>query len=135
MKKFISEFKEFAIKGNMLDLAIGVIIGGAFNTVVKSIVDDVIMPFIGILLGGRDFSKLAWTIGEAQIKYGMLIQNFVNFLIIALCLFIMVKAINRLKRHKEAVEEEKAEEAEEVKPADIALLEEIRDHLKIMNSK
>lgn len=129
MKKFISEFKEFAIKGNMLDLAIGVIIGGAFNTVVKSIVDDVVMPFVGILLGGKDFSALAVTIGDAQIKYGMLIQNLVNFFIIALSLFVMVKAINSLKRHKEV--EEAVEEAKEPeKPADIVLLEEIRDLLK-----
>ena len=132
MKKFISEFKEFAIKGNMLDLAIGVIIGGAFNTVVKSIVDDVIMPFIGILLGGKDFSQLALTIGDAQIKYGMLIQNLVNFLIIAFCLFIIVKALNSLKRKKE-VAEEKVEEAK--KAEDIALLEEIRDYLKELNNK
>ena len=132
MKKFISEFKEFAIKGNMLDLAIGVIIGGAFNTVVKSIVDDVIMPFVGILLGGKDFSQLSLKIGEAQIKYGMLIQNLVNFLIIAFCLFIIVKAINSLKRKKEVVEE-KVEEAK--KAEDIALLEEIRDYLKELNNK
>ena len=132
MKKFISEFKEFAIKGNMLDLAIGVIIGGAFNTVVKSIVDDVIMPFMGILLGGKDFSQLALTIGEAQIKYGMLIQNLVNFLIIAFCLFIIVKALNSLKRKKEVVEEQVEEEK---KAEDIALLEEIRDYLKELNNK
>lgn len=132
MKKFISEFKEFAIKGNMLDLAIGVIIGGAFNTVVKSIVDDVIMPFVGILLGGKDFSQLSLKIGEAQIKYGMLIQNLVNFFIIAFCLFIVVKAINSLKRKKEVVEE-KVEEAK--KAEDIALLEEIRDCLKELNNK
>ena len=131
MKKFISEFKEFAIKGNMLDLAVAVIIGGAFNTVVKSIVDDVIMPFIGILLGGKDFSALSLTIGEAQIKYGMLIQNFVNFIIIAFCLFIIVKAINSLKRKKEVIEEIKEPE----KPADIVLLEEIRDSLKELNNK
>lgn len=131
MKKFISEFKEFAIKGNMLDLAVAVIIGGAFNTVVKSIVDDVIMPFIGILLGGKDFSALSLTIGEAQIKYGMLIQNFVNFIIIAFCLFVIVKAINSLKRKKEVIEEIKEPE----KPADIVLLEEIRDSLKELNNK
>lgn len=129
MKKFISEFKEFAIKGNMLDLAIGVIIGGAFNTVVKSIVDDVVMPLVGILLGGKDFSALAITIGSAQIKYGMFIQNIVNFFIIALSLFVMVKAINRLKRHKEAVEEIE-EEKEPEKSAEVILLEEIRDALK-----
>lgn len=132
MKKFISEFKEFAMKGNMLDLAIGVIIGGAFNTVVKSIVDDMVMPLIGIFLGGKDFSALSLTIGDAQIKYGLFIQNFVNFLIIAFCLFVMVKCINSLKRHKE--EEAKEEKAPE-KPADIALLEEIRDSLAEIKNK
>ena len=71
MKKFIAEFKEFALKGNMIDLAIGIIIGSSFNAIVNSIVNDVLMPIFGIILGGKDFSGLAITIGEAQIKYGM----------------------------------------------------------------
>ena len=132
MKKFISEFKEFAVKGNMLDLAIGVIIGGAFNTIVKSLVDDCFMPAVGMLLGGHDFTKLSLKIGEATITYGNLIQNIVNFLITAFCLFVFVKGINSLKRKKE-VEEEINEEPK--KAEDIALLEEIRDALKELNNK
>ena len=132
MKKFIAEFKEFAVKGNMLDLAIGVIIGGAFNTIVKSLVDDCFMPAVGMLLGGHDFTKLSLKIGEATITYGNLIQNIVNFLITAFCLFIFVKGINSVKRKKE-VEEEVKEEPK--KAEDIALLEEIRDALKELNNK
>ena len=132
MKKFIAEFKEFAVKGNMLDLAIGVIIGGAFNTIVKSLVDDCFMPAVGMLLGGHDFTKLSLKIGEATITYGNLIQNIVNFLITAFCLFVFVKGINSLKRKKE-VEEEVKEEPK--KAEDIALLEEIRDALKELNNK
>lgn len=127
MKKFIAEFKEFALKGNMVDLAIGMIIATAFNTVVKSIVDDVMMPIFGIILGGKDFSGLAVKVGEAQIKYGMLIQNLINFVIIAFCLFMMVKVMNKLKNPKPVEEEKPAEPAP--KPDDIALLEEIRDLL------
>lgn len=126
MKKFIAEFKEFALKGNMVDLAIGMIIATSFNAVVKSIVDDIMMPLFGIILGGKDFSGLAVTVGEAQIKYGMLIQNLINFVIIAFCLFLMVKVMNKLKNPK-PVEEAPAEPAP--KPDDIVLLEEIRDLL------
>ncbi len=124
MKKFIAEFKEFALKGNMIDLAIGIIIGSAFNAIVNSIVNDILMPVFGILLGGKDFSGLSFTFGEASIKYGMLIQAFINFIIIAFCLFIVVKIMNKLKNPK-PVEEKPAEPAP--KPDDIALLEEIRD--------
>ncbi len=135
MKKLIAEFKEFAIKGNMLDLAIGMVIGTAFTTIVKSIVDDIIMPIVGVLTGGKDFSKLTLVIGKAaeepaEIKYGMLIQNFVNFFIIALCLFFVVKTINKLKSGFAKKEEEIVEEAIPETPADIKLLEEIRDLLK-----
>ena len=126
MKKFIAEFKEFALKGNMVDLAIGMIIATSFNAVVKSIVDDIMMPLFGIILGGKDFSGLAVTVGEAQIKYGMLIQNLINFVIIAFCLFLMVKVMNKLKNPK-PVEEAPAVPAP--KPDDIQLLEEIRDLL------
>ena len=90
MKKIIAEFKEFAIKGNMLDMAIGVIIGAAFKSIVDSLVNDIFMPFVGVLIGGRDFSGLSLKIGEATINYGMLIQNIVNFLIVAVCLFMLV---------------------------------------------
>ena len=134
MKKIISEFKEFALKGNMLDLAIGLMIGTAFTTVVKSIVDDLFMPVIGIILGGKDFSALAAKIGDAEIKYGLFIQNLINFLIIAICLFLIVKAINSLKRRIEK-KEDAPEEAPAEKPADIVLLEEIRDTLKELQNK
>lgn len=132
MKKIIAEFKEFAIKGNMLDMAIGVIIGAAFKSIVDSLVNDIFMPFVGVLIGGRDFSGLSLKIGEATINYGMLIQNIVNFLIVAVCLFMLVKAVNMLKRKKEEVE---AEPVEEKKPEDIQLLEEIRDVLSVIKDK
>lgn len=134
MKKIISEFKEFALKGNMLDLAIGLMIGTAFTTVVKSIVDDLFMPVIGIIIGGKDFSAISAKIGDAEIKYGLFIQNLINFLIIAICLFLIVKAINSLKRRIEK-KEDTPEEAPAEKPADIVLLEEIRDSLKELQNK
>ena len=134
MKKFFSEFKEFAIKGNMLDLAIGVIIGAAFKSIVDSLVNDIIMPFVGILLGGKDFTSLIWRVGDAEIKYGSLIQNAFNFLIVAFCLFVLVKSINKVKNgiipHKEEIEEAPAS-----KPDDVLLLEEIRDSLKAIQDK
>ena len=113
MKKpgWLEEFKEFAIKGNALDLAIGVIIGAAFKAIVDSIVNDIIMPFVGILMGGKDFSALSFKIGEAQIKYGSLIQTAVNFLIVAFCLFLLVKFVNKLKSGFAAKQEEIAQEA------------------------
>jgi large conductance mechanosensitive channel len=131
MKKFFSEFKEFAIKGNALDLAIGVIIGAAFKAIVDSIVNDIIMPFMGILLGGKDFSGMAFKIGEAEIKYGSLIQTAVNFLIVAFCLFLLVKFVNKLKDGFAKKEEDVAEEpAEPVKSEEVILLEQIRDALQ-----
>lgn len=126
MKKFFNEFKAFALKGNMLDLAIGVVIGGAFTGIVNSIVNDIIMPIVGLLCGGWNFSTLAYRVpfgkGETIIAYGNLIQVFVNFVIVALCLFLVVKAMNRFKK--------KEEEKPAAKPADVELLEEIRDILK-----
>lgn len=122
MKKFLGEFKEFALKGNMFDLAVGVIVGAAFNSVVKSIVNDIFTPIIGMLMGGLDFSKLCVTIGSASVTYGLFIQNIINFLITAFSLFIVVKAMNKFKKAEEAKEPET--------PADIKLLEEIRDAIK-----
>ncbi|MBQ8391741.1 MAG: large conductance mechanosensitive channel protein MscL [Clostridia bacterium] len=133
MKKFIAEFKEFALKGNMIDLAIGMIIATSFNAVVKSIVDDLLMPAFAFIFGKSDFSQLVAFAEYAEdgtlvggIKYGMFIQNIVNFTIIAVSLFVMVKLMNKLKNPK-PVEEAPAEPAP--KPDDIALLEEIRDLL------
>lgn len=122
----LKEFKEFISRGNVLDMAVGVIIGGAFGKIVTSIVNDLLMPLIGIILGGLDFSNLSFKIGSAEILYGSFIQNVVDFLIVAACIFILMKIINKLT-HKEKKKEEKAAP---VKPADIVLLEEIRDLLK-----
>ena len=95
MKKFINEFKTFISRGNVLDLAVGVIIGGAFNTIVNSLVNDIFMPIIGIIIGGINFSGLVLKIGEATIKYGLFIQNIINFLATAFCLFLLIiNAIN-----------------------------------------
>lgn len=128
MKKFFSEFKEFAVKGNALDLAIGVIIGAAFKSIVDSIVNDIIMPFVGILMGGKDFSQLMFKLGDAEIKYGSLIQTAVNFIIVAFCLFLLVKFVNKLKDRNKP--EEVQQEQEPVKSDEVLLLEEIRDALK-----
>lgn len=120
------EFRDFAIKGNMIDLAIGVIIGAAFGAIVSSIVDDIFMPLIGIVIGGIDFSSIVLTVGEAKVNIGLFINAVVKFTIIAFVLFLVVKAINSLKREaaKEEVEETPAPSREEV------LLTEIRDALR-----
>ena len=130
MKKVVKEFKEFIARGNVLDLAIGVIIGGAFGKIVTSLVNDVLMPLIGIVLGGLDFSNLSLTIGEARIMYGSFIQNVIDFLIVAVCIFIIVKIVNKISKPKK---EEPKEEPK--KPEDVILLEEIRDLLKSKKSK
>ena len=129
---FISEFKEFAMRGNVMDMAVGVVIGGAFGKIVSSLVGDVIMPVVGVLTGGVNFTDLKLTLKEAvdsapavTINYGAFIQTMVDFLIIAFCIFCVIKAINSLK--KKPVEEASAEPET---PADIALLTEIRDILK-----
>ncbi len=128
----LKEFKEFAVKGNVIDMAVGIIIGAAFGKVVSSVVSDVIMPPIGLLIGGMDFSKLAVTLKAAAdgkeavlLSYGKFIQTAVDFTIIAFAIFMMIKAINALKR-QEAVKppEEPAPTKEEL------LLTEIRDLLK-----
>ena len=117
------EFREFAVKGNVMDLAVGVIIGAAFGKIVASLVEDVVMPVIGSLMGGLDFSGLALKIGSATFKYGKFLQTCVDFFIIACVIFLVVKLINRLKR-----EDEKAEP--KAPPRQEVLLEEIRDLLK-----
>ena len=128
---FISEFKEFAMKGNVLDMAVGVIIGGAFGKIVSSLVDDVLMPLIGMVTGNVDFTNLAFQIGEGEgaavLKYGNFIQNTVDFLIVAFCIFLMLKGINKLNRKKEEVP---AEPAAPAGPTQEELLAEIRDLLK-----
>ena len=137
MSKFLTEFKEFAVKGNALDMAVGVIIGAAFGKIVSSIVDDIIMPPIGWLIGGVDFSNLKITLPAAQIvegvatqpatiNYGLFIQNVIDFLIVALCVFLLVKAINKLTKKKE----QETPAAPPAPSAEEKLLTEIRDLMK-----
>ena len=122
---FLGEFKKFALKGNVLDMAVGVVIGGAFGKIVTSLVADIITPAIGLLLGGVDFKNLAWVVGEATIAYGNFIQNIIDFLIIALSIFLFIKLIGSFSRKKEEAPAEPPKKAD-----DIVLLEEIRDLLK-----
>lgn len=139
----VKEFKEFAVKGNVVDMAVGIIIGGAFGTIVKSLVSDVIMPPIGLALGGVDFSDLFVTLkdganaagpyatlldaqaaGAVTINYGMFVNNVISFVIVAFAVFMLVKSINKLKR------EEPPAPTPAEPPEDIKLLREIRDSLK-----
>ena len=126
MKKFLGEFREFISRGNVVDLAVGVIIGSAFSKIVTSLVNDILMPLIGTILGGLNFTSLTFKINNAVIAYGNFIQNIVDFLIIAFCIFTFVKIINKL--HKEEKKEEPAPTP--VKSDEVLLLEEIRDLLK-----
>lgn len=138
MSKFLNEFKEFAVKGNAVDMAVGVIIGGAFGKIVSSIVDDIIMPPIGWLIGGVNFSDLKYELpsidlgveklAPATINYGNFIQTLFDFVIIAFCVFLLVKGINRLARKK--AEEPAAPAAPPAPSAEEKLLGEIRDLLK-----
>ncbi|MDX1375841.1 MAG: large-conductance mechanosensitive channel protein MscL [Burkholderiales bacterium] len=121
----LKEFREFAVKGNVVDLAVAVIIGGAFGKIVASLVSDIVMPLVGVLLGGVNFTGLAVKVGSASILYGKFLQTCVDFLIIAWAIFIAVKLINRLKREAPA-----AEPAPAAPPRQEVLLEEIRDLLK-----
>ena len=119
----LKEFKEFAIKGNVIDLAVAVVLGVAFNAIVVAIVDNIIMPIVGMITGGIDFNSLSITVGSAELKYGLAITAIVKFLAIALFLFMVIKAINSSKK----------KEAPAVPPAtpeDIILLREIRDALR-----
>jgi len=96
-KTFVGEFKEFISKGNVVDMAVGVVVGGAFTSIVNSLVNDIIMPVIGIILGGLDFSALSIKVGEAEIKYGNFIQAIIYFLLVAFALFCVVKAMNKIR--------------------------------------
>jgi len=139
LEEFMDEFKKFIMRGNVLDLAVGVIIGGAFGKIVTSLVNDILMPVIGVILGGLDFTGLSFKIKDAEILYGSFIQNVIDFLIVAFCIFIFVKTINRVMNHieekrkelEEKEEEKKEQIKEEPKKSDeVLLLEEIRDLLK-----
>lgn len=123
----IKEFKEFISRGNVLDLAVGVIVGAAFGKIVTSLVNDIVMPLIGIILGGIDFSSLSIKIVDANIMYGAFLQNIIDFLLISLAIFVMIKIVNKFNR-KEEIEKEFKEEV--IKPNEELLLEEIRDLLK-----
>ncbi|MDO5063271.1 MAG: large-conductance mechanosensitive channel protein MscL [Peptostreptococcaceae bacterium] len=136
----LKEFKEFALKGNVVDLAVGVIIGGAFGKIVSSLVNDIFMPIIGFITAGTDFTALKVVLSpevvengevikaESAILYGNFIQNILDFLIIALCIFIFVKALNSMKRKEEAAQEEPAT------PEDVLLLRDIKELLEKQNS-
>ena len=119
----IKEFKEFISRGNVVDMAVGVIMGSAFGKIVTSLVNDIIMPLVGVLIGGIDFTSLSFKIQKAEVKYGSFIQNIVDFLIVAICIFIFVKIINEFKEEEKV--EKKVEPSSEEK-----LLTEIRDLLK-----
>ena len=124
----VKEFREFAVKGNVMDLAVGVIIGAAFGKIVGSLVEDVVMPAMGLVLGGLDFSSLAVKIGSATLKYGKFLQTCLDFLIIAWAIFFIVKLVNRIKREEAAPAP--AAPAPPPPPRQEVLLEEIRDLLK-----
>lgn len=121
----IKEFKKFIARGNVLDLAVGVIVGGAFSSIVTSLVNNIFTPIIGLILGGVDFSNLSINFRDTQIMYGAFIQSVIDFLIVAFCLFIVVKVVNKVTAKKE-----KKEEKKDTKSAELKTLEEIRDILK-----
>ncbi len=134
MKKTLQEFKDFIAQGNILDMAIGFVMGTAFKAIVTSLVDNIIMPFVGVLLGGVNFAELDFTFRKATISYGIFIQNIIDFMIIAICLFVVVKTVailGRKRKEREAAEAAAAEAAAAAeKSAEAALLEEIRDLMK-----
>lgn len=148
MGKFLSDFKEFAMRGNVIDMAVGVIIGGAFGKIVSSMVDDLIMPVVGVLTGGVDFKDMKYVLKEGSaagadaaaagqeaveavtLNYGMFIQNVVDFLIVAFCIFMAIRVVQKFHKAEEAKEEEPA-----APDPNVELLTEIRDLLKEQNSK
>lgn len=138
MKSFIEEFKAFVMRGNVVDLAVAVVIGGAFGKIVTSFTNDIIMPIVGVLTGGVDFSDLVWTMKEASgdvpavtVNYGLFINSIVSFVIIAFAIFIVIKVMNKAMNEFKKEEEEKEEKKEEPKPSkEEELLTEIRDVLK-----
>lgn len=119
----VSEFKTFISRGNVVDMAVGVIVGGAFGKIVSSLVNDILMPLIGVLLGGLDFSSLAIRIGNASLKYGSFIQTIIDFLIISLSIFVMIKLFEKFKKKEEP-------KISDGKSQEVLILEEIRDLLK-----
>ncbi len=128
---FFKEFKQFIARGNVMDLAVGVIIGNAFSKIVTSLTNNILMPLVGVVIGGFDFSNLSYTFNiwnrTVDLKYGEFIQNTVDFLITAFCIFVMIKIVNKIFNKKE---ESKDEPKEPVKSDEVKLLEEIRNLLK-----
>lgn len=136
--RFVREFKAFAMRGNVLDLAVGIIIGAAFGKIVSSFVNDIFMPPLGLLLGGMDFKEFKWVLQsadelngvvEVSLNYGVFIQVIIDFLLVAICVFLLIKTINRFHKKEEAKAEPVKEEKQEV-----VLLSEIRDLLKNQNN-
>ena len=129
MKGFVSEFKAFAVKGNVIDLAVAVVIGAAFGKIVSSLVANIITPLIGLVMGGVDFSGMSYVVGSAVVTYGVFVQSVIDFVIVAFVIFMVVKGINKAQ---EMTSEEKEEEvAKPAEPsAEVKLLTEIRDSLK-----
>ena len=131
LKGGASDFKKFISRGDVVDMAVGIIIGAAFGKIVTSLVDDILMPVIGMIIGGVDFTDLSIKVGSATLKYGMFIQSIVDFLIVAFCLFLIVKAMNKVQdavkkdEIEEAIEKEQENDAKEIE-----VLTEIRDLLK-----
>ena len=131
MKSFIKEFKEFISQGNVMTMAVGIIIGGAFTAIITSVVEDIIGPLIGLIIGGLDFSSISVGVGDAQIMFGNFIQAVINFLITAFVLFLIIKSFNKMKEKADALRKKEAEEAAAEDPSEeILLLREIRDSLK-----
>lgn len=126
MKSFFEEFKTFAVRGNVVDLAVGIVIGAAFGKIVSSLVENIVMPSIGLLLGGVDFTDLTLTVGEEALAYGVFIQSIIDFIIIAFAIFLAIKGMNRLRDGEDKKEEKAAKQPSE----EVLLLREIRDSLK-----
>ena len=127
IKKEIGEFKEFINRGNVIEMSIGVLMGTSFSKIVTSIVNDVLMPTIGIFMGGLDFTNIVFKIKDAEIKVGSFIQSVVDFLIVAICIFVFIKILSKITKKKIEKEENKQEIT---KSDEVILLEEIRDLLK-----
>lgn len=128
MKNFLEEFKAFAMKGNVIDLAVAVVIGAAFGRITTSLVNNIVMPLFGGLLGGVDFTNESFMVGDAEVTYGVFIQSIIEFIIIALAIFIVIKVITRLQRKEAEAEEEKEKNPPEPSE-EVVLLREIRDAL------
>ena len=141
--KFLTEFKEFAMRGNVVDMAVGIVIGGAFGKIISSFVGDILMPVLGLVTGGVDFSQMRWVMkdevldaaGEVvtpavSMNYGMLVQNVFDFVIVAFCIFCVIKFMNNLKKKEEAAPAEPAKPSEEVQ-----LLTDIKELLKNQNKE